>query len=418
MFALLLKCRPILMWLLPMSFFAYQFILRLWPGLMMYPIMEQLSIDASQFGVLAAFYYYGYAGLSIPVAMLLDRFGARSMVGLGALLCGLATLTFTYTDSFYIALCSRFIVGAGSSVGFLGVSKVISEWFPKESYARMIGFSFTLGLMGAIYGGRPVSVLIEKYQWQNVALAFSVLAIVIACVTYMFLRSPQASSAAFEKNSTLEKANYSAVFSSPVIWLLGIANLLMVGSLEGFADVWGIAYLMQAYTLAQSDAAGLVSFVFVGMLFGGPFLAACSRKTGDYTVIVASGIVMTSVFGVLFAYSAYNGLFLSALFFTLGVMCCYQVIVFAAGANLVEPQNLGVAVAFLNCVNMLGGSFFHTIIGSTLDLLWTGSLVDGIKAYDLEAYKYAISIIPICTVIGSAIVLLIGLYTQKQNKQG
>ena len=71
---------PLLMWLFPLSFFAYQFILRLWPGLMMHQIMEQFSIDASHFGLLAACYYYGYAGMQIPVAMLLERFSTRSVI--------------------------------------------------------------------------------------------------------------------------------------------------------------------------------------------------------------------------------------------------------------------------------------------------------------------------------------------------
>lgn len=51
------KYMPFVMWLFPLSFFAYQFILRLWPGLMMQQIMGQFSIDASHFGLLAAFYY-------------------------------------------------------------------------------------------------------------------------------------------------------------------------------------------------------------------------------------------------------------------------------------------------------------------------------------------------------------------------
>jgi sugar phosphate permease len=412
------KWRPVLMWLVPMSFFSYQFILRLWPGLMMNPIMEQLSIDASEFGVLAAYYYYGYAGLSIPVAILLDRFGARYIVALGALLCGMATLVFTYTDSYYMALGARFVVGAGSAVGFLGVSKVVSEWFSKESYARMIGLSFTFGLMGAIYGGKPVSVLIETYEWQNVALAFAAVAIVIAGVSYVCLSSPELQREAAETEGvSAQKPSYRAVFSSPIIWLLGVSNLLMVGSLEGFADVWGITYLVHAYSITKSDAAGLVSLVFVGMLFGGPILAACSKKVGDYAVVVGAGLVMMSIFIILFANPLYDPLLLSVLFFVLGVMCCYQVIVFSAGANLVASQNLGVAVAFLNCVNMLGGSFFHTVIGRTLDFFWTGSIADGIKTYDLEAYKYAISIIPICTVLGSALMLFIGVYAFKQNKQ-
>jgi len=161
------KYLPFLMWLFPLFFFSYQFILRLWPGLMMDQIMDQFAIDATSFGVLAACYYYGYAGMQIPIAVLLDWFGARYMVFLFAVICGLATILFTYSDNFYFALLSRFLIGAGSAVGFLGVSKVVSEWFSKEHYARMIGFSFTFGLMGAIYGGKPVSLLIETYNWED-----------------------------------------------------------------------------------------------------------------------------------------------------------------------------------------------------------------------------------------------------------
>ena len=93
---------------------------------MMQPIMSQFSIDASHFGMLAAFYYYGYSDMQIPVAMLLDRFSARYIVFAFAVLCGLATLLFTYTNNFYLAVFSRFLIGAGSAVGFLGVSGVVS----------------------------------------------------------------------------------------------------------------------------------------------------------------------------------------------------------------------------------------------------------------------------------------------------
>ena len=99
-----------LMWLFPLLFFAYQFILRLWPGLMMHQIMEQFSIDASQLGIIAAFYYFGYSSMQIPVAVLLDRFGTKYIVFFFAVLCGVATLLFTCSDNWYLACFSRFLV--------------------------------------------------------------------------------------------------------------------------------------------------------------------------------------------------------------------------------------------------------------------------------------------------------------------
>lgn len=243
------KYLPYFMWLLPLLFFAYQFILRLWPGLMMDQIMEQFSIDASHFGLLAAFYYYGYAAMQIPIAILLEHFGPRRVVFAFAVLCGAATLMFTHTDNFYLALLSRFLIGAGSAVGFLGVSKVLSEWFPKDQYTKMVGLSFTFGLMGAVYGGKPVSLLIDSYGSQNVAVTLGVISIIIGCSTYLILRAPQKIVSHVEEQFKL--TNFTAILSSPMIWALALANLLLVGSLEGFADVWGVGYLMKAYiTLA------------------------------------------------------------------------------------------------------------------------------------------------------------------------
>lgn len=395
------KCLPLLMWLFPVSFFAYQFILRLWPGLMMHSIMEQFSIDASHFGLLAAFYYYGYAGMQIPVALLLERFQPRYVICSFAILCGLATLLFTYTSHFYLAVFSRFLIGAGSAVGFLGVSKVISEWFSKEHYTRMVGFSFSVGLLGAIYGGKPVSLLIERYSWQNVAITLAFVSIGIGLGCYLFLRAPQHK----EEVGTTSLLNFKTVLAAKWLWVLALSNLLMVGALEGFSDVWGVPYLTMAYGLAKSDAAGLISFVFFGMIFGGPLLAFCSGKIGNYPVIALSGLGMALAFIFLLLNQTASFWILACLFFGVGILCCYQVIVFAAGSELMEAQYLGVTIAFLNCINMLGGSFFHTLIGKIMDLFWAGAVsAEGLKQYTLHAYQYALSVIPICAILGAVMV--------------
>jgi len=407
---------PFLMWFFPLAFFAYQFILRLWPGLMMQQIMAQFSIDASHFGLVAAFYYYGYAGMQIPVAILLERFGARFIIFVFALLCGTATVLFTYSSNWYLACLSRFLVGAGSAVGFLGVSKVVSEWFPKIQYTRMIGFSFTVGLLGAIYGGKPISVLIATYYWKNVALILAGVSVFIGCCAYLFLRSSPRPVEEV-KHASFNLSYFKTLLASPVMWLLAVANLLMVGSLEGFSDVWGVPYLMTAYTISKGKAAQLISFVFFGMLFGGPLLAMFSKKWGNYVVITICGVGMAVAFGVLLGSKTYDWWLLACLFFSIGVMCCYQVIVFAAGAQLVKAHYLGVTIAFLNCVNMLGGSFFHTVIGKLMDLCWTGTLdAQGIKQYSLATYQQALVLIPVCAVIGAVITVLVGVKVNRRSE--
>ena len=409
---------PFAMWFFPVVFFSYQFILRLWPGLMMQQIMAQFSIDASQFGIIAAFYYYGYAGMQIPVAMLLERFGARAIVFSFALLCAGATLLFTYSTHWYLACLSRFLIGAGSAVGFLGVSKVISEWFPTNQYSKMIGYSLTAGLFGAVYGGKPISILIATYHWQTVALALAVASMIIGCGAYLVLRPPH-SHVQDPKDEALKMSEFKEILSSTTLWWLALSTLLMVGSLEGFSDAWGVPYLMTAYTINKATAAELISFVFIGMLFGGPLLSWMSQKVGYYAVIAGCGFGITLAFIALLLNQHYHWGFLAGLFFIVGVMGCYQIIVFSAGANLVKARHLGLSVAFINCINMLGGSFFHTAIGQLMDKFWTGTLNgEGIKQYSLHTYQYALMIVPICAMLGAIIVCLIGIRPRLRRVNG
>jgi predicted MFS family arabinose efflux permease len=408
------KYLPIFMWFFPVAFFAFQFILRLWPGLMMQEIMAQFSIDAAGIGLLAAFYYYGYAGMQIPVALLLDKYGARKVIFAFATLCSLGALLFIYTNNFYLALLSRFLIGAGSAVGFLGVSKVVSQWFSKLHYSKMIGFSFSVGLLGAIYGGKPVAKWIQTYDGQSVGVALAILSGVIGLCAFFVLRTPNQIKES--QTSEINLSHLSVLFSSKILWILAIANLLMVGALEGFADIWGVPYLTTVYGFSKSDAALLTSFIYIGMIFGGPLLAFMSKKLGNYSVIGLCGCGLALAFVLLLMNAITNWLLLSALFFSIGLLCCYQVIVFAAGSSLVSSKHLGITVAFLNCINMFGGSFFHTTIGKIMDFYWDGSVTaEGLKQYNAESFQYALTVIPLCALLGTLLIYLIYKLSKRQS---
>lgn len=412
------KLLPLLMWSLPLSFFTFQFILRIWPSLMMENIMNQFSINATEFGFLASSYYYGYAAMQIPIAILLERYGTRHILFICAGLCGVATIAFCYTNNWHIAIISRFMIGAGSAVGFLGTSKVISEWFSKKQYAKMVGLSFSFGLLGAIYGGLPISILVQKFSWQQVLITLGIISICLGILSLLLLKTPlKIKSNSLSNDENLKISDFKKILRMPLLWFLAISNLLMVGSLEGFADVWGVNYLMEAFQYNKGNAAGLISMIFVGMLFGGPILAYCAKYMGNYTVITLAGFGMASLLIFLLSTNGNLSWYLVAiLLFITGILCCYQVIVFDVGNNLVNKNMLGVTVAFLNCINMIGGSFFHSIIGTFMDFFWIGDISDnGSRLYTVETYNNALLIIPFCAIAGSIIVYLLGIMEKKKK---
>lgn len=404
-----------LMWALPLSFFTFQFILRLWPSLMMQQIMQQFTIDATSFGLLASAYYYGYAGMQIPIAILLERFGPRYVLSGCAIMCALATVLFATTNNWSMALLSRFLIGVGSAAGILATSKVLAQWFPKEQYGRMIAFTFSVGLLGAVFGGKPTGQLVNNWGGEQVALALAFVSMLIGVLAYLFLRSPKTVEGQRKtRESSFKLADLKRLISSPTFVLLAMANLLMVGALEGFADVWGVNYLMLAYTTTKVDAAELVSFIFVGMLFGGPILNQLSMKLGNTRVISLCGAGIAVGFSYLLLFhESYDVLPLGILFFGVGILCCYQVLMFSAASDLVPAQLLGVTIAFMNGINMLGGSFFHSLIGFFMDHFWTGGLNEGLRHYSLDSYTPALMLIPVCAVIGSLLVTIVGLRVKR-----
>ncbi len=398
--------RPWIMWFFAVLFFSYQFIMRVFLGLCGAEIMDKFQIDATDFGFLASMYYYGYAGMQIPIAILLDRFGPRMIISLCCLVFSGSIFLFYWTDNWYLILLARFLMGATSAAGFLGTSKVISLWFPYHLYARMIGITFSLGLLGAIYGGMPVSHLITLYGWKNVLLIIGTAGLVLAGLIAVVIKPHKASF--LHEGPTFSKS-FRSILTMPTLLLLAFANFLMVGSLEGFADVWGVPYFMTVCSFIKDDAAFITSSVFTGMLFGGPLLAYLAEKLKAPLQITAfCGFLMAGIFVfLLLSKGSLSYMQVYILMFLVGILCCYQVLVFAIGTSLVAPNIRNVTVAFINCINMLGGSFFHTSIGYLMDAFWMGQMLDGQRIYEVHAYGYALSIIPIAACIGGIIVLFL-----------
>src|SRR5262245_49717618 len=71
---------PLLGWLTGAVFFFYAWVLRVAPSVMVEELMRDLAVGGALLGHLSGVYYYGYAGMQVPVGVLLDRFGPRRLM--------------------------------------------------------------------------------------------------------------------------------------------------------------------------------------------------------------------------------------------------------------------------------------------------------------------------------------------------
>ena len=69
-----------IIWSVAVLFYAYQFALRIFPSVLSQELMSDFAIGTGAFGLLASFYYYGYAFFQVPAGTLIDKFGTRRVI--------------------------------------------------------------------------------------------------------------------------------------------------------------------------------------------------------------------------------------------------------------------------------------------------------------------------------------------------
>ncbi|GAA3300319.1 hypothetical protein GCM10020295_40740 [Streptomyces cinereospinus] len=71
-----------------------------------------------------------YAGMQIPVGLLVDRLGTKKVLGLGVVLFTVGQLGFALSPSYGTALASRALLGCGDAMTFISVLRLGTRWFP------------------------------------------------------------------------------------------------------------------------------------------------------------------------------------------------------------------------------------------------------------------------------------------------
>ena len=379
------------MWAVASSFYAYQYVLRVLPNIIMPDLLTHFNASAMEFGQFAGLYYVGYAGAHIPLGLWIDRKSPKIVIPICILLTVAGILPLVLSNTIAAANIGRFIMGIGSSGAILGAVKVIRLGFPESHFNRMLGICVTVGLLGALYGGMPVRHLLESTHWQTVILYFCWFGIALAAFAYFSI--PSQHKPVIAPNNIFE--DITQVFKNKNVLIVCFCAGLMVGPLEGFADVWGAGFVQCVYHLSPANAAGITSLIFLGMCVGAPGLTYLADKLGKHiNVIIFAGLFKALVFTFILIGLGTTQL-LSVLFVAVGVCCAYQIIAIYTASTYVRERHVGLTTAVANMIIMTFGYFFHSCIGAMMGT----HQADGNFTHD--QYINGLSIIPICLVIAA-----------------
>lgn len=390
-------------WVIASIFYAYQYVLRVMPNIMIDDIMGRFQIDAATFGQFSGVYYLGYSLMHLPIGLMLDRFGPRKIMT-GSILLTIVGLTPLVFSNFWLyPIIGRVFIGMGSSAAILGLFKIVRMTFSEERFPRMLSLSVTIGLIGAIYGGGPVSYMLDTLSYETVIEIFAFTGLLLAGITYWLV--PDIKSSA----KTRVSADIKEVLLNPKVIFSCLCAGLMVGPMEGFADVWGTIFLKQTYGFEATVAATLPSMIFIGMCFGGPLLSIVAEKIGHLATIILAGIIMAVSFSFLLTSQVgYKEFAISVNFSIVGVCCAYQILAIYKVSTYVREEVAGLTTAVANMIIMLFGYAFHTVIGT---------VVKGMGGpATSEALIYGVAVIPVALCLGTAGFLFIFIKEKATQK--
>lgn len=400
------RFRPYLIWACAASFYMYQFILRVSPSVMLDELMAYYQISASEVGALAAVAMYSYALLQIPSGILADILGVRKVV-LGSILCCiLGVLLFISTDHLLLAKSGRLLIGAGSAAAFLCVGKISAQWFSPGKRATLFGMTMAAGTLGALNGSTPLSYLVASMGWRGALLATTLLGVIVFILNLIFLKDhTPASMAETQPHSlTAYKEQILATLKMRVSWLTGLTALGIYLSISVMADLWGVSFLVQAYSLPKQKAAELASLIYVGLCVGALTLSILSDYIRNRRGVILFSVISLLVLLAVLLFSPGLPLFLlSILLFLIGFFSGAEMLCFASA---VENSNLalaGTVTGFINCLVMLGGAVLQEQVGKLLDVSWSGGFApDGLRLYTTQDYQLALSVM-LVTIAGSIV---------------
>ncbi len=293
---------------------------------------------------------------------LIDKYGPRRLMMLGALLMGVALVGLSHSDNlpmfylFYIFNALGYVFG-----GPLPCQVLISRWFDKNR-----GKAMGIAYLGIGLGGAIVPILATNLEgslgWKYALIVLGVLVFVIAFPMAFFIRDPYRS-----VRKSREKAQTGAA-SVPIKSILKNRNfyLLALGSMCAIGVVGGMGQHLKLYLrdleFTQAHAAQVMSIVLLSSLVGRVMMGwlsdLISRK---YVMILIYNIVALAIL-LLFLPMFPGKIYVFAIIFGIGLGGDYMIIPLMAG-DLFGVKALGRTMGIILVADGVAESFFPVLVG-------------------------------------------------------
>ncbi|MGZ5365055.1 MAG: MFS transporter [Mycobacterium sp.] len=243
-----------------------------------------------------------YAGAQVPAGLLLDRFGSKTLIVLGAALMASGQLALAFTESLPAAIGARAVVGLGDAFTFISVLRLVPHWFTPRQVPLVTQLTGICGQLGQVLSAIPFFALLAGLGWTTAYISVAALGLLSIVLTLLLVQdTPEGRVVESEATSIREiMASVKTVWFRPGTRLGFFTHMGTQFSVTVFALMWGVPYLTVAQGLSATIAGTLLTISVVAAISAGILIGIFTgrhphRRSRLVLCIIASNAAIWSV---------------------------------------------------------------------------------------------------------------------------
>src|ERR1700751_5589749 len=195
-------------------------------------------------------------------AYLVDKFGPRLLISVGALMAGGGWVLSGYVDNIWALYFTYGVIcGFGTGIIYVGIIGLMVRWFPDRrglaTGLAAAGYGF-----GAIFTSFPIDSMIKSAGYAHTLVVWGIIQGVIGIIAAQGLRIPPegwqpagySPSAAMQSGKSYTPAE---MLQSPIFWLLFLMMSMM--STSGLMVVSNVGPFAKEYSVADALVLGMAA---------------------------------------------------------------------------------------------------------------------------------------------------------------
>jgi len=235
---------------------------------------DRFAITAATLSLLAVVQLAVYGALQLPVGLLLDRFGARTVLTVGMFVMAAAQVLLAIAPGVGLAIAARLLMGAGEAAIFPGLLRVIGMRFPRRLAPTAVQVTGLLGQFGQIISVVPLAALVGLSGWTSAFLAAAGVTALVGVLVVVVVHERGSIAVAREPVGRSVRAAWRAAGTRLAFWVHFVTSF----SGNAFAILWGFPFLVAGQGLDAATAGGLFTVYVVGGIVFGPLVGAVSGR--------------------------------------------------------------------------------------------------------------------------------------------